>query len=92
MFGAVKLTRNSDIDKYQYSGYGTGFDSRGTFTYPSGGTGVNVIVFGVDMSSNVHSTNRAKSILIFNRSLTQGLEDISLYTEKMYSVNLLQQE
>ena len=25
-FGADKLTKNADIDKYKYSGYGTGFD------------------------------------------------------------------
>ena len=29
LFGAVKLTKNNDIDKYKYSGYGIGFDSRG---------------------------------------------------------------
>ena len=28
LFGALKLTKNTDIDKYKYSGYGTGFDSR----------------------------------------------------------------
>ena len=28
LFGAVKLTKNTDIDKYKYSGYGIGFDSR----------------------------------------------------------------
>ena len=27
LFGAVELTKNSDIDKYQYRGYGIGFDS-----------------------------------------------------------------
>ena len=37
LFGAVKLTKNSDIDKYKYSGYGIGFDSRGTFSHPSRG-------------------------------------------------------
>ena len=32
LFGAVKLTKNNaDIDKYKYSGYGIGFDSRGSF-------------------------------------------------------------
>ena len=73
LFGAVKLTKNSNIYKYGYARYGIGFDSRGTFTHRSGGTGVNVIVFGVDVSSSVHATNRAKSILILGKSLTQGL-------------------
>ena len=67
LFGAVKLTKISDIDKYQYSGYGIGFDSRGTFTHQNGGNGVNVIIFGVDMNSSIHSTNRAKSTLILGR-------------------------
>ena len=31
LFGAVKLTKNADIDKYKYSRYGIGFDLRGTF-------------------------------------------------------------
>ena len=27
LFGAVKLTKNSDPDKYKYRGYSIGFDS-----------------------------------------------------------------
>ena len=26
LFGAVSLTKNADIDRYKYSGYGIGFD------------------------------------------------------------------
>ena len=29
LFGVVKLTKNADIDKYRYSGYGIGFDGKG---------------------------------------------------------------
>ena len=36
LFGAVKLTKNSDIDKYEYSGYGIGFDSKGRFLHSNG--------------------------------------------------------
>ena len=28
LFGAVRLTKNTDIDKYKYSGYGIGFDRK----------------------------------------------------------------
>ena len=28
LFGPVTLTKNTDIDKYKYSGYGIGFDRR----------------------------------------------------------------
>ena len=31
LFGAVSYTKNFDIDKYKYSGYGIGFDRHGFF-------------------------------------------------------------
>ena len=31
LFGAVKLTKHTDIDQYKYSGYGTEFDRKGFF-------------------------------------------------------------
>ena len=31
LFGAVTLTKNTDIDNYGYSGYGIGFDRRSSF-------------------------------------------------------------
>ena len=34
LFGAVRLTRGSDIDKYKYFGYGIGFDRKGFFFTP----------------------------------------------------------
>ena len=33
LFGAIKLTKNSDTDEYEYAGYGIGFDSKGTFSH-----------------------------------------------------------
>ena len=69
------MTKNADIDKYKYSGYGIGFDRHGFFSHPSGGTGRNVIIFGVDMSSSTRIDNRKKDILILAKSPTQGLED-----------------
>ena len=49
-FGAATLTKNADIDKYGYSGYGIGFDRRGSFSFSGGGYSQNVLIFGVDMS------------------------------------------
>ena len=51
LFGAVKLVKNSNIDKYKYSEYGLWFDMKGTFSFPTGGLGKNIIIFGVDMST-----------------------------------------
>ena len=36
LFGAVKLTKNADFDKYKYSGYGIGFDAHGNFSLSDG--------------------------------------------------------
>ena len=44
LFGAAKLTKISDINKYEYSGYGIGFDSEGTFSHPTVGTGANELI------------------------------------------------
>ena len=51
LFSAVTLTKNTDIDKYGYSGYGIGFDRRSSFSFPGWGFGQNIIIFGADMSS-----------------------------------------
>ena len=45
-FGAVSLTKNSDIDKYKYFGYEIGFDGHWFYSHPSGGNGRNVIILG----------------------------------------------
>ena len=36
LFGAVTLTKNADIDKYGYCGYGIGFDRKTIFLFRSG--------------------------------------------------------
>ena len=84
MFRAIKLTKNNDFDKYKYFGYGNAFDSKGTFSNPSGGIGQNLVIFGVDMSSSAHANNKTKSILILGKGFTQGLYDTAFYAEKMY--------
>ena len=71
LFGAVTLTKNVDIERYKYSGYGIGFDRRSCFSFPSGGSGQNVLVFGADMSSSTHIDNKKKDILILGRGSTQ---------------------
>ena len=39
LFGCVKLIINADPDKYSYSGFGFGFDSRGQYSLPRGSIG-----------------------------------------------------
>ena len=87
LFGAIKLTKNVDINKYKYSGYGIGFDGNGSFLFPSGRFGQNVTIFGVDMSSSVHVDNNKKDILILGEGPTQGSDNKTLAAEKKYSIN-----
>ena len=68
LFGAVTCNKNADIDKYQYSGYGTWFDRKESFSFPGGGFGSNVIIFGVDMSSSVHVDNKKRHFNSWKRS------------------------
>ena len=86
LFGAVALTKNADIDKYGCFGSGIGFNRRGSFSFPSGGFGQNVLGFGVDMSFSAHIDNKKKDILVVGIGPTQGLEH-TLTAEKMYSIN-----
>ena len=64
MFGGVTLTKNADIDKYKYSGYGFWFDRRSAFSFPGGGFGQNVLILGVDMRSSAPIDYKKKDILV----------------------------
>ena len=57
------------------------------FFYPIGGTGRNVIIFGVDMSSSTKIDNQ-KGLLILGKGLAQGLEH-TLFAEKCIQLILL---
>ena len=86
LLGAVTLTKNTDIDKYGYSGYGIKFDRRSSFSFIAGGFGQNVLIFGPEMSSSAHIDNKKKDKLVLEKRPTQGLEH-TLTVEKMYSIN-----
>ena len=86
LFGAVTLTKNANIEKCKYSGYGIGFDRRSKFSFPGGRFGQNVLIFGADMISSIHIDNKKKDILVLGRGPTQELES-TLTAEKMYSIN-----
>ena len=72
LFGSVKLTKNADIDKYEYSGHGIGFDRETSFSIDNE-TDKNELIFGVDMSSSTKLDKIKKDILILGKGPTQGL-------------------
>ena len=45
LFGSVGLTKSADPEKYKYSGYGIGFDSRPDFLFTDGGVGKMTLFF-----------------------------------------------
>ena len=76
----------ADIDKYICTGYGIGFDSKGTFLFPDGSFGQNVIIFGADMSSSPHANNKV-NILVLGKDIIQGINGTTIYAEKKYLIN-----
>ena len=91
LFGAMKITKNTDSSKNNYTGYGLCFDEGGEFghTVRQGNfdrtTNVkNIIIFGVDMSSSIHATNRANNIYVMGKDFMQGINDTTIYAEKLF--------
>ena len=80
------MIKNADVDKYKYSGYAIGFDSGGSFSHPVGGDGRNVNIFGADLSSHVNANNKLNNVLVLGKALTQGINDATIYAEKIYSL------
>ena len=89
LLGAVKITKNADISKYNYSGYCIGFDSKESFLHGDGNYGVNVIIFGADLSSSRHASNRANNILVLGKDFIQGTDGTTIYEKKCIHLTLL---
>ena len=94
LFGAMKITKNTDSSKNNYTGYGLCLDEGNEFghTVRQGNfdrtTNVkNVIIFGVDMSSSIHATNRANNIYFMGKDFIQGINDTAIYAEKLFHNN-----
>ena len=83
----MKLNKNADPNKYGYSGYSTGSDTRSNFLINGEGA-KNVILFGVENSFSMHTNNRKKNILALGEGLTGELDDTAIVAEAKYSVNI----
>ena len=88
LFGRVKITKNAtDTSKHKYEGYGICLDEGGTFSKGGINNGRNVLIFGVHESSLVHANNKANNIYVMSDLFVQGINDTTLYAEKVYSQN-----
>ena len=47
----------------------------------------NVIIFGADMSFSIHATNRANNIYVMGKDFIQGINDTTIYAEKLFHNN-----
>ena len=63
LFGATNIVKNSDKEKYVYSGYGITFDSEGSWRFDDDFAS-NLITFEADNSSSSHSENKKRTFNI----------------------------
>ena len=88
LFGGVKITKNAtDTSKHKYEEYGICFDEGGTFSKGGTNNGRNVLIFGVHENSLVHASSKANNIYVMDDFIVQGINDSTLYAEKIYSQN-----
>ena len=85
LFGSIQITKNADTSMYEYKGYGICFDEGGTFSKGNITDGRNVLIFGVHESSLTHANNNANNIFLMGDRSVQGINDTTLYAEKIYS-------
>ena len=45
------------------------------------------MIFSVDMSSSIHATNRANNIYVMGKEFIQGINDTTIYAEKLFHNN-----
>ena len=90
LFGSIQITKNADTSKYEYKGYGICFEEGGTFSKGNIANGRNVLIFGVHENSLTHANNKANNIFVMGDGFVQGINDTTLYAEKIYSQNFTQ--
>ena len=88
LFGGVKITKNAaDTSKHKYEGCGICFDEGGMFSMGNINNDRNVLIIGVNENSVIYSNNKANNIFIMGDRFVQGINDTTLYAEKIYSQN-----
>ena len=90
LFGSIQITKNADTSKHEYKGYGICFDEGGTFSKGNITNGRNVLIFGLHENSLTHANNKANNKFVMGDGFVQGINDTTLYAEKIYSQNFTQ--
>ena len=87
LFGSMQNAKNADTSKYKYKRYGICFDEGGMFSIGNINNGRIVLIFGLHESSLVHVNTKANNIFIMGDGFVQGINDMTLYAEKIYNQN-----
>ena len=90
LFGALEIAKNSNTSKYANKGYGVCFDEGGMFSEGSINNRRSVLIFGVHENSVIHSNNKSNNIYAMGKDFVQGINDTTLYADKIYSQNFTQ--
>ena len=90
LFEAMEITKNSDTSKYAYKVYGVCFDEGGMFSEGSINNGRNVLIFCVHENSVIHSNSKSNNIYVMGKDFVQGINDTTLYADRIYSQNFTQ--
>ena len=91
LFGAVKITRNTNTLHYKYEGYEICFDGESSFSFRNRIDAKNGIIFGVNTSNSSHSTNKTQNIYVLGKDFVQGINNTTIYAEKIYKTNFTEQ-
>ena len=91
LVGAVNVTKNADISKNKYEGYGLCFDEGSTFSKGNINNGRNVLIFGVHESSLTHIDNKNNNIYVMGDFFVQGLTTLLCMLKKYIHKILLNQ-
>ena len=86
LFGATIIVKNSDKEKYVYSGYVIAVDRRDEWSFGSN-YAKNIIISGVDNSSSSHTDNLTNIFLILGEGYTFGINGDFGAPENNFSIN-----
>ena len=86
LFEATNIIKNSDKERYVYSGYRITFDGAGSWRFDNK-FDRNVIIFRVDNLLSSHSDNRKNIFLILGEGANYGINGNFGSPEKKFSIN-----
>ena len=81
LFGAMQITKNADISKYNYKGYGICFDGRKEFAHVrkrGNFSDTTMANFWSRYEFSKHANNKRNNIYVMGKDYVQRINDITL--------------